>query len=152
MSFLIRPMQPVDVDRVLELERKSDGAAHWARDVYDQLIQLQQDGPLRKLALVAERDGLVAGCIAGRVVLGEAELENVFVDANFRRQGIARGLLTALGETCREAGAKQLRLEVREGNAAALTFYQRAGFVIAARRRGYYLEPEEDALILTLHL
>jgi [ribosomal protein S18]-alanine N-acetyltransferase len=152
MSFSIRPMQPADVEHVLELEKKSDGAAHWPRDAYNAMLTIEPDAVVRKLALVAETGGHVLGFIAGRIVLGEAELENICVDAKFQRQGIAGSLLQALAEVCRESGSDELRLEVREGNHAARNFYARAGFVAAGRRRGYYLEPEEDALLLTLPL
>jgi [ribosomal protein S18]-alanine N-acetyltransferase len=152
MSIVIRSMRAADVDRILEMERRTDGAAHWPRDIYLQMLHLATDSPIRKLALVVEQDGDIAGCVVGRIVLDEAELENIFVDTNFRRQGIASALVTAFADACRKAGAKQLRLEVREGNDAARSFYQRAGFVIAGRRARYYLEPEEDALLLSLKL
>jgi ribosomal-protein-alanine N-acetyltransferase len=116
------------------------------------MLVAHAEAPVRKLALVSESSGRVVGFVAGRVVLDEAEVENIFVATDFQRQGIARALLHALAETCREAGAKELRLEVREGNAPARTFYQSAGFAITGRRAGYYLDPEEDALLLSLQL
>jgi [ribosomal protein S18]-alanine N-acetyltransferase len=152
MSVAIRPMSAADVDRVLELERATEGAAHWIRSVYEEMCVVQQNEAVRKLALVAEADGCVIGFVAGRVVLSEAELENIFVSPEFQRQGIARELLRALVEIFRTSGAVEVRLEVREGNQAARAFYEQAGFATTGRRQRYYLDPEEDALLLAMQL
>jgi ribosomal-protein-alanine N-acetyltransferase len=53
---------------------------------------------------------------------------------------------------CRECEAGEVALEVRIGNAAAIQLYQQAGFRRTALRRGYYLQPPEDALLMKLLL
>jgi ribosomal-protein-alanine N-acetyltransferase len=152
MSFAIRSMSEGDVDQVLQLERESEGAAHWPRSVYEEMCLVQRDDAVGKLALVAKSDGRIVGFVAGRVVLDEAEIENIFVSPEFQRQGIARELLCALVENFRTWGAVEVRLEVREGNQAALAFYEAAGLAIVGRRQRYYLDPEEDALLLRMKL
>ena len=51
------------------------------------------------------------------------------------------------GERVRVAGAKHFRLEVREANLAARRLYEKCGFRVEGRRRGYYRDPAEDAIL-----
>jgi [ribosomal protein S18]-alanine N-acetyltransferase len=65
-----------------------------------------------------------------------------------RRQGIARALL---GGVIQDGRARKLRLvvlEVRPSNRDALTLYESFGFRVVGRRRGYYYDTGEDALIM----
>jgi ribosomal-protein-alanine N-acetyltransferase len=74
-------------------------------------------------------------------------LMNVAVDPRVRRRGIAAELLRRLFEETDERGA-QYTLEVRTSNRAAIAMYERFGFRSAGRRRGYYHDNREDALIM----
>jgi ribosomal-protein-alanine N-acetyltransferase len=78
-------------------------------------------------------------------------LENIAVLPPYRRQGVARTLLSALLLHARSLLAERILLEVRASNQAAIRFYQASGFQTLARRRDYYSNPTEDALIL-VHL
>ena len=69
-----------------------------------------------------------------------------------RQKGIGRALTTALLQHCRDQGVRQVFLEVRAGNEAALALYRDLGFKIIDRRRRYYRNPEEDAAIMRLWL
>lgn len=78
----------------------------------------------------------------------EGDLANIAVDPDFRNRGLGKALLTAL---CREAegfGAKRLFLEVRESNEAARALYASLGFCQTGRRKNYYVNPREDAIIM----
>ncbi len=79
----------------------------------------------------------------------EAEILNLAVEPRSRRQGVARALLGAALEVSRAAGATLVFLEVRESNAGAIGFYQLQGFQASGRRRRYYHDPPEDALVLS---
>ena len=94
------------------------------------------------------------GFILCRVVLDEAEILTLAVRPEVRRQGLARRLTRAAGDTARGLGAERLFLEVAEDNVAARGLYAGAGFVETGRRRGYYETPQgrTDALILVLNL
>lgn len=67
-----------------------------------------------------------------------------------RRQGLGARLLAEVIATARAAGATRLMLEVRAGNQAAQALYQRAGFMVTGRRKGYYPAPDgrEDACLM----
>lgn len=95
--------------------------------------------------------GAPDGFILGRVVLDEAELLTIATDPLKRRTGIAAALLQQFEGAVRRRGVQIIFLEVSEQNTAALALYERAGFRMMARRKGYYTasgETAHDALIL----
>lgn len=104
------------------------------------------------LWLVEEREGVVAGYIGSQSVPPEADVMNVAVAPEFRRQGIASALLSALAARLAVQGIRSLTLEVRVSNVAARALYAAFGFAEIGRRKNYYLEPKEDALILRKEL
>lgn len=81
-------------------------------------------------------------------VLNEGELANLAVAPESRRRGIGTALLEAVTTDALGRGTSELYLEVRESNAAARQMYTSAGFEQVGRRKQYYRQPVEDALIL----
>ena len=73
---------------------------------------------------------------------------NVAVHPDYRRQGIAEGLIAVLVDKLRENEVYCLLLEVRASNDPAKALYEKLGFVEVGRRKNYYRNPREDALIL----
>lgn len=100
------------------------------------------------LWLVAEENGDVIGYVGSQCVGSDADVMNVAVHPDFRRQHIAEQLLTELIDRLAQTGAVSLSLEVRCSNSSALALYQKLGFALAGRRPNYYRHPKEDALIL----
>ena len=100
------------------------------------------------LWLVAEENGAVAGYIGSQTVPDESDMMNVAVHPDFRRQGIAEALVTALCEALKKQGSVSLTLEVRASNEPAKALYEKLGFEQVGRRPNYYRNPKEDALIL----
>ena len=90
----------------------------------------------------------VAAFCACWLVADELHVNTVVVDFPFRRRGLATALLRHVLDTAAREGAGRATLEVRESNEAARRLYERLGFTVTARRRRYYSQPEEDALIL----
>lgn len=82
------------------------------------------------------------------IVADEAELLNVAVTKNYRKQGLAQQLLDRLFLQAKEAGAYRMLLEVRRSNEQAQCFYNKNGFAILGERRNYYANPTEDAIIM----
>ncbi len=100
------------------------------------------------LWLVAVADGQVVGYVGSQTVLGEADMMNLAVVPQYRRRGIAEGLVQSLISALKEREAVSLALEVRVSNEPAIALYQKMGFHQVGRRPGYYRKPKEDALIL----
>jgi [ribosomal protein S18]-alanine N-acetyltransferase len=100
---------------------------------------------------VAESAGEVCGFICARVVAGEWEIENVVVAEKFRRCGIAAELMCSLIAQWENSAGSAVLLEVRESNAAARALYTKCGFRESGRRRAYYRDPVEDAILYARH-
>lgn len=98
--------------------------------------------------LVTEIDGNVAGYVGSQTVLGETDMMNIAVHPDYRRRGIAEKLVLALVEGLKEQGSHYLTLEVRASNLPAIALYEKLGFSEIGRRKNYYRNPKEDALIL----
>jgi ribosomal-protein-alanine N-acetyltransferase len=149
VSFLIRALAAEDLDRVPALAAGSDGP-RWTRSDYEGILLAAPADPLQRCGLVALSDGYLSGFAVTSWLRHEtsAELEGLFVDRAYRRQGIGTALVGACMAWAANAGATTVRLEVRASNAAALALYQRRGFVAKGFRRAYYSVPVEDAVLL----
>lgn len=124
-------MTPADQEAVLELLRLCPEAGQWLPGL---------GSPAE--ACVAEKEGRIEGVAVWQELPGgEAELLNLAVRPEARRRGVGRALLALL------AGRK-VWLEVRASNAAAIRFYESQGFRVCGRRKGYYRDPEEDAVLM----
>ncbi len=100
------------------------------------------------LWLVAVDGDTVAGYIGSQTVLGWADMMNLCVSPDYRRQGIGETLTAELERQLKENGATCLTLEVRVSNAPAIALYEKMGFKQVGKRPRYYEKPREDALIL----
>ena len=98
--------------------------------------------------LVAEEEGRLAGYVGSQTVCNETDMMNVAVHPDFRRRGIAEALVNALVEELKAMESHCLTLEVRASNAPAIALYEKLGFAEIGRRKNYYRNPREDALIL----
>jgi ribosomal-protein-alanine N-acetyltransferase len=80
----------------------------------------------------------------------EWEIENIAVAGPARRRGLGTRLLGELLDQARDRGADAVFLEVRESNRAARALYEKWAFLESGRRRGYYKDQEEDAIVYRL--
>jgi len=152
----IRAMTASDVDAVVALDRSSEGTPHWAAGDYLSCFENRGDSALRRVGLVAHWNQAFAGFAVARYVIAsggaEAELESIAVPRNMRGRGIGRALLGSVIDAAKLHGADRLELEVRASNSAAIRLYQRAGFAKTGRRRSYYRNPDEDAVLMSVKL
>jgi [ribosomal protein S18]-alanine N-acetyltransferase len=94
--------------------------------------------------------GAPIGFVLSRIVQDEAEILTVAVMPAERGRGLARRLLDTHLSRLAALGARQVFLEVEQGNATAVRLYRRAGFRDVGRRDGYYRKPNENAAALVL--
>lgn len=93
-------------------------------------------------------DGSIAGYAGMYAAADEGVINNIAVFPQYRRRGIASGLINALAAEGGKRSLTKLCLEVRASNAAALSLYEKNGFYRVGLRRGYYTAPKEDAVLL----
>ena len=141
----VRKATSADIARMMEIARHSVTAAQWARHQYEQVFSLD------RLVLAIEEDSSVLGFIAGHAAGDEWEIENIAVTGAARRRGLGSRLLGEFLHHIQSNGATEVSLEVRESNHAARKLYEKWAFTEAGRRKTYYQDPEEDALILKLY-
>ncbi|HQU49393.1 MAG TPA: ribosomal protein S18-alanine N-acetyltransferase [Casimicrobiaceae bacterium] len=144
-----RPLEEQDLAYVAALERGIH-AVPWTLGNFRDALAAGY------CARVGEREGRIV--VFGVLMLapGEAQVLNLSVVSDARRQGLGRALLNQLLDVAARAGAEQCFLEVRVSNAPALALYAAEGFVPIARRDDYYpataTAPREDALVLRCDL
>lgn len=100
------------------------------------------------LWLVAVDGMRVVGYVGSQSVMGWADMMNIAVCPEYRRQGVAQQLVERLVAALKEIGVTCLTLEVRASNEPARTLYEKLGFIQVGIRPNYYRNPKEDALIL----
>lgn len=98
--------------------------------------------------MAAVEDGQVVGYVGSQTVLDETDMMNIAVHPDYRKQGIATSLILGLIDALEHRGSHSLMLEVRASNETALSLYRKLGFAKVGRRKNYYRNPREDALIL----
>jgi ribosomal-protein-alanine N-acetyltransferase len=86
------------------------------------------------------------------VVDEEMKINNIAVHPDWRERGIATRFVDFLLEFGRGQRCRVATLEVRPSNEVALRLYHRAGFAPVGRRRHYYTDTHEDALVMACHL
>lgn len=144
MNYKLTPMTEEHISQIAALERACFSHP-WSEDALR--AELWNDSAV---VIAAEgEDGTVLGYAGLQTVLDEGYINNVAVDPRFRRQGVAGQLVEAF---LRFGAARLafLTLEVRASNAPAIALYEKYGFTQVGRRRDYYDDPREDALLMTL--
>jgi len=137
-----RAMTTEDADAVAEIEERSF-AMPWKRDDFWREAQ-------NELAtyIVGELDGKIVAYAGAWVSFNQAEVMSVAVIPELRGQGVGTILFGELIQAVKARGATAITLEVRPSNTAAIKLYQSFGLRSVGRRRGYYLDNGEDALIM----
>ena len=100
------------------------------------------------LWLVALEGETVIGYVGSQTVMGWSDMMNVAVHPDHRRLGVGKALIEELIRQLREQGSENLTLEVRTSNENAKALYAGLDFMEVGRRKNYYHNPKEDALIL----
>lgn len=140
----IKEMSEKNYLEVAEIDRICITEA-WSENAFAN--ELKND---KSLILVAYVDGVTAGFVHLWSILDEAEVNSVAVLPKFRKQGIAKMLLNTAFSYLDTI--KYINLEVREGNTAALSLYEKLGFKRVGLRKNYYSNPKENAILMTQYV
>lgn len=143
-QIIVAPMCVEDLEGVLEIENASFSTP-WSRNSF--LHELLENE--RAIYLVAKDHlGRVCGYVGMWIIFDEGHITNLAVHPRQRNCGVGSILLNRLTEVCREHNIRFLTLEVRRSNLTAQNLYYKHGFVHMGVRRKYYLDNNEDALIM----
>jgi len=140
-------MRVEDLDEVLEIERASFSMP-WSRGAFT--YEIERNRVAR--CWVMREESRVAGYLCLWEVADELHITNVAVHPAYRRRGIAREMLAAVLEDAVRRSLSVVGLEVRPTNEEARALYESFGFRVVGRRRGYYYDTGEDALIMEARL
>jgi ribosomal-protein-alanine N-acetyltransferase len=159
----IRLATPADLPQLVAISNSAGSAAHWSPQQWLDIFHSQIPARLAWIAEQTERRRLprteavgpeapapgvfAIGFLVAQCGNPEWELENIAVLPDFRQRGVGVALLSALLEEARIRHAERILLEVRASNQSAIRLYTLAGFQLIARRRDYYRNPVDDALL-----
>lgn len=143
----IRPALEGDLDAIHAIECASFGDP-WSHETFRNLL----DHSPGRMEVAVGAAGALLGYAVTWFAADEAEIANIAVAPYSRRQGVGALLLGRILQSAGECGARTVFLEVRESNRDARKLYDARGFEIVGRRRKYYRQPDEDALIMRLAL
>jgi ribosomal-protein-alanine N-acetyltransferase len=149
----VRRMTQADLDSVIEIAESLKEAPHWPRVAY--LDAVNCGGAARsRIALVAENHDskIVTGFVVASLLAPQAELESIAVVRAAQRHGLARRLFAELAAELARAEITEILLEVRDSNGSALGLYRWLGFAETGRRPRYYIDSDEDAVLMRLEL
>ena len=133
---------PADATGIAALEEEIFSDAWSYRDIQDLICT--EGG----MCFTAIDGGEVIAYVIGRLIAPEGEIYRVAVDEAYRRRGVAYRLLDYATKTSRGRGLESLFLEVRSENVAAISLYRAYGFAEIGRRKNYYRNPTDDAIIM----
>jgi ribosomal-protein-alanine N-acetyltransferase len=145
VALTLRRAAATDLDAIVAIERASFTDPPWSRDSFLALV----DSPRAYFTVACQSpNDQVIGYVVAWFVTDEAEIANLAVTPERRGRGVGSRLLDAALTEARLAGARVVHLEVRDSNEAARALYGSRGFSAVGRRRRYYRDPVEDALLL----
>lgn len=142
--MIIRRMKPEDAKEVAVIE-KEVFSLPWSEKSFEDAVLKESN-----IYVVAEEDGVIVGYAGAWGVFGEADITNVCVRMDYRRQGIAEQLLRFLIEEGKKDNVAIFFLEVRESNAGAIALYEKLGFQNIGVRKNFYEKPVENGIVMSL--
>ncbi len=114
----------------------------WSYEMFE--LEAGRTGGIVLAAL--DENGDVMGFLTAQRVVDAADINNVAVHPDKRRQAVGSALLAAFLE--QNADCVQIFLEVRASNEAAIGLYKKHGFLAVGMRKRYYTNPVEDGILM----
>jgi [ribosomal protein S18]-alanine N-acetyltransferase len=143
-------MRPEDVEAVHRLDVTSFSLP-WPKKAFHHEVNENLNARCWVAEIMEAGTPRLAAMLVAWLILDEIHIATLAVDPAYRRRGIGACILSHCLKNARQEGAQLAYLEVRAGNLAAHALYERFGFVVEGRRKGYYVDNGEDALLMTLH-
>ena len=134
-----------DISQVAEIERQIFSIP-WSEKAFKDSMESDNT-----IYIVAKEDNNVAGYAGMYLSFEEGNITNVAVNPSSRRKGIGEKIVRDILNRAYEKGVRDVFLEVRETNSAAIALYEKIGFKEEGIRKNFYEKPKENALIMWKH-
>ena len=144
-SLRFAPLEEAHIPSILEIESKVNSAP-WSEKSFRNELSHPHG-----VFLVVLLEGRVVGYGGFWMVVDEAHITTVAVAGEHQRKGIGRRLMVELLNRAKARHMACSTLEVRAGNVPAIRLYEDLGYVSTARRKAYYPDNQEDAIVMWLH-
>ena len=141
-GYTLRSASPDDINAILDIERLS------FTDPWTEGMLLSSICEGVDFTLLSDGETVVGYSVLDRRVQGEAELHNIAVTPEHRGKGLSSLLMDKMISDSAENGVSVIFLEVRENNAPAIGLYKKYGFTEVGKRKNYYKNPIENAVIM----
>lgn len=149
LEATIRPMTVDDIGAVVAIDRLSFPNP-WPERSYTYELQYNPSSRLFVAEASEEGEPKVVGFVGFWFVIDEAHISTVAVHPNFRGYKIGDRLFAKALAAAKEMGGCIVTLEVRQSNQVARSLYRKYGFKKVGRRKRYYRDNNEDAILMTL--
>lgn len=143
MDINIRKMEKDDIKTILEIERESF-TTPWSEESFE--LEITKNQLARYI--VAELGDRVVGYGGIWLILDEGHITNIAVKSEYRGRDIGKALVEGLIYICSVEGINNMTLEARVSNVVAINLYKKYGFIESGIRPNYYLDDNEDAIIM----
>lgn len=140
----IIPMSSEHIEQIAKIEKKCFSSPWSSNSLTEEL-----DNP-NAYFITAVSESTVLGYIGVHEVCGEAYIDNVAVEPNYRRLGLGERLMLTAQKNAFERKCEFISLEVRKSNSFAISLYKKLGYQNVGERKNFYTDPTEDAVIMTL--
>lgn len=144
--MIIRTAEQMDIDAIVRVENACFSTP-WSIDAIKHEIC---ENKLADFMIACDEENNIIGYIGIWTLLDECQINKIAVMPEKRKIGIGKTILNHVIELTRDMGVKSWYLEVRESNTAAQALYRSAGFSSVGTRKNYYINPVEDAVLMSL--
>lgn len=144
--MIIRAAEQLDIDAIVRVENACFSTP-WSIDAIKHEIC---ENKLADFMIACDEENNIIGYIGIWTLLDECQINKIAVMPEKRKIGIGKTILNHVIELTRDMGVKSWYLEVRESNTAAQALYRSAGFSSVGTRKNYYINPVEDAVLMSL--
>ena len=144
--MIIRAAEQLDIDAIVRVDNACFNTP-WSIDAIKHEIC---ENKLADFMIACDEENNIIGYIGIWTLLDECQINKIAVMPEKRKIGIGKTILNHVIELTRDMGVKSWYLEVRESNTAAQALYRSAGFSSVGTRKNYYINPVEDAVLMSL--
>ena len=137
-SISFNKLSSIEITSVLSIEEQNSDYP-WSQLQFTTSIENSNN-----LCYCLNLNGKMIGYLIAMLAVDTADILNIGIDSDFKRQGYGTALLNHLIKELRKRHIDEILLEVRAGNQSAIQFYKKQGFEEISVRKNYYMKNSND--------